>query len=75
MNKPDASLMISEKLALEIAQKDPELWSDVDKEIIRWQYIITMTQKNALCAFLETISTGSARVLADINPPTAKNLN
>jgi hypothetical protein len=72
---PDEFLMTSEKLALEVASKDPNEWTDADKEILRWQYIITATQKNALCAFLETISHGAARVLADINPPNAKNLN
>ncbi len=72
---PDEFLMASEKLALEVASKDPNEWTDTDKEILRWQYIITATQKNALCTFLETISHGTARVLADIKPPTAKNLN
>jgi hypothetical protein len=75
MSGPDEFLMVSEKLALEIANKDPALWTDEDKEILRWQYIITHTQKVALCAFLETLSNSAARVLADVRPVTAKNLN
>lgn len=75
MSKPDEFLKISEKMALEVANKDPALWTDTDKEVLRWQYIITHTQKEALCVFLETMSNSAARVLADIRPVTAKNLN